>query len=123
MIAGRGWIGIAAQAMGGTNMLGVASPHPCSRCFRRLQMSFRSMICRANSSISFHTSASCWDYPFSVSTYRSGKKGNGQRAEFIDCDPGMTMSRDTARACAPGKIYHTGYHDRRGQQHGAACHR
>jgi simple sugar transport system permease protein len=55
MIAGRGWIGIAAQAMAEPACWASRLRHLSSRCSRRLPTSFRSMTCRANSSISFRT--------------------------------------------------------------------
>lgn len=76
MIAGRGWIGIAAQAMGGTNMLGVG--------FSTLIFSLFQAIINVFSLYNFPSELiNIIPYAgvllgltlFSISKYRSGKKG------------------------------------------------
>lgn len=76
MIAGRGWIGIAAQAMGGTNMLGVAVTTFVFSLFQAITNVF-SLYDLPSELINIipYVGVLLGIILFSVSTYRSGKKG------------------------------------------------
>lgn len=76
MIAGRGWIGIAAQAMGGTNMLGVAVTTFVFSLFQAVTNVF-SLYDLPSELINIipYVGVLLGIILFSVSTYRSGKKG------------------------------------------------
>lgn len=76
MIAGRGWIGIAAQAMGGTNMLGVAVTTFVFSLFQAITNVF-SLYDLPSELINIipYVGVLLGIILFSVSTYRSSKKG------------------------------------------------
>ena len=76
MIAGRGWIGIAAQAMGGTSMLGVAVTTFVFSLFQAITNVF-SLYDLPSELINIipYVGVLLGIILFSVSTYRSNKKG------------------------------------------------